>query len=321
VTFARTILGNINGTASGFTGSLGGDVTGTQGNTTVAKINGSPLGPLSGASNGQVLKFNGTNWAPGTDNSGLSSVSTGAGLTGDGTSGNPLSVDYSTVQRHYVRTMVVSPDPSSATNSGTNLLNAVNGITDASATNPYLVHVEPGVYDLGTGTLSMQPYVDIEGSGQDVTTITSSGTDATTVVGTDNAEIRDVTVRATASYQAQAIQINSGSPHFTDITAIASGGSYANEAVAAFGGSPVLRGVTARGLGNGSTGLYVLGAAAVTVDTSVVSGDELAGTAQFGATINIANSRINKPFFVFQGTVTCVYDYSNSYAPLNSSCS
>ncbi len=45
---------------------------------------------------------------------------------------------------------------------------AVNSITDASYDNPYLVVIGPGVYTL-THTLVMKPWVDITGSGENVT--------------------------------------------------------------------------------------------------------------------------------------------------------
>jgi hypothetical protein len=90
---------NISGTSGGFTGSLAGDVTGTQGTTTVTGINGSPLGSTTGATSGQVLKWDGTHWAPGTDNTGLSSVSTdNVTLTGNGTGGTPLAVNTQAIQ-------------------------------------------------------------------------------------------------------------------------------------------------------------------------------------------------------------------------------
>lgn len=53
-----------------------------------------PLGDIldSGASSGQVPKWNGSAWAPAADNTGLSTVSVSARLSGDGTGGNPLDI-------------------------------------------------------------------------------------------------------------------------------------------------------------------------------------------------------------------------------------
>jgi hypothetical protein len=51
----------------------------------------------------------------------------------------------------------------------------LSGITDASPDNPYLLKIEPGVYDLGSSPLVMKQWVDVEGSGEGVTTITRAG--------------------------------------------------------------------------------------------------------------------------------------------------
>jgi len=66
------------------------------------------------------------------------------------------------------KTILVSPK-STETASGTALLNAMSGITGAGESNPYLIIIEPGVYNIGTNSLQMNEYVDIQGSGENVT--------------------------------------------------------------------------------------------------------------------------------------------------------
>ena len=96
------------------------------------------------------------------------------------------------------RTVLVSPK-NTETESGTALLTALSGITDASAANPYLIIIEPGVYNIGSSGLQMKSYVDIQGSGENVTKITGtiSSNTAGVVMGANNVEIRFLTVENT----------------------------------------------------------------------------------------------------------------------------
>jgi len=57
--------------------------------------------------------------------------------------------------------------------SGANLLSLA--ATYCAASGQYLLKLEPGTYDLNGGTLGLCPNFDVEGSGEDVTNITSSG--------------------------------------------------------------------------------------------------------------------------------------------------
>ncbi len=104
-------------------------------------------------------------------------------------------------QKKYVRTIVVSPvgDGSDTTANGTALLNALSSITaTTNMTYAYLIKIEPGIYDLGSSPLQMKPYVDLEGSGQNVTLIKGAGQNATTtgvIVGA-YAEIRNLSVES-----------------------------------------------------------------------------------------------------------------------------
>jgi hypothetical protein len=70
------------------------------------------------------------------------------------------------------RTLVVSPGGTPQL-SGDNLLNALQTITPTAATR-WLLKLEPGVYDLGTRRLDLPSYLDIEGSGENSTIISTS---------------------------------------------------------------------------------------------------------------------------------------------------
>jgi hypothetical protein len=96
------INGSISGNAAGFTGSLSGDVSGGQGSTTVGALQGRPVDSTAPA-DGQVLKWDASSnkWAPGTDTTGLTSVSTDGTLTGNG-GGIPLGVNTSAVQLRVI---------------------------------------------------------------------------------------------------------------------------------------------------------------------------------------------------------------------------
>lgn len=98
----------------------------------------------------------------------------------------------------YVKTLIVGSGGSPTAN-GASLLAAIASITTASASNPWLVKVEPGIFDLGASTLTMKSYVDVEGSGRNGTVITSTaGWTVLANTGT-SAELRDLTVKNTSS--------------------------------------------------------------------------------------------------------------------------
>jgi hypothetical protein len=196
----------------------------------------------------------------------------------------------------YTHTVIVNPNADHV-RAGEMLVRALAEITDASAANPYLVKIEPGVYDLGTGSLVMRPHVDIEGSGEGATTITSAvATGFGTVVGTDNSELRFLTVENTgeAGQQVVALFSERTSPRYTHVRALASGGAE-NQAIHISNGAPVLDYVTATASGGGTTiGVANFnGALVVTNSTFSASNAEGANSGllnSFGGTLRATNS-------------------------------
>jgi hypothetical protein len=79
-------------TANSFTGSLTGDVSGTMSATSVTKVRGVSISATA-PSSGQVLKYDGTSWAPAADDSGtagVTSVSANSPLSVSGSTSSPI---------------------------------------------------------------------------------------------------------------------------------------------------------------------------------------------------------------------------------------
>lgn len=84
------VSGNISGNSAGFTGSLAGDVSGTQGANTVDRIKGRAV--ASSAPNvGDTLVWNGTEWAPTAPGSSSNFGGMYFTVSGACNSGNPLN--------------------------------------------------------------------------------------------------------------------------------------------------------------------------------------------------------------------------------------
>jgi hypothetical protein len=131
-----------------------------------------------------------------------------------------------------IRTVVVSPVAGNPLASGDALRNAVNSIPSPSSVEPWLVKVEPGLYDLGQGNaVVMRPWVDIEGSGIESTTIIALGDplsppSASAFFGASNAELRSLTVLVDASPGAGvAISNLSASPRLYRVRVRVTGGN------------------------------------------------------------------------------------------------
>ncbi|MBU0944409.1 MAG: hypothetical protein KJ804_17440 [Proteobacteria bacterium] len=159
----------------------------------------------------------------------------------------------------------------------TDLVAAVDSITDASANNPYLVIIAPGEYSFAK-TLAMKEYVDISGSGENVTrligaigqgtydassAIVEAANHATlsnlSVVNTGDGEysigiyttglnatakLQQVTVMVSGWYNVYGVHNSDSSPEMFQVEAIASEG-YTTIGINNVSSSPRMREVTA----------------------------------------------------------------------------
>jgi hypothetical protein len=189
----------------------------------------------------------------------------------------------------YLRTVLVSP-VGTATENGTALINALAGITTANSTNPYLLKIEPGIYDIGANSLQMKSYVAVEGSGEITTIITGHiASSSGVVLGASYAEIRFLTVQNTGGgYYAIAIYNSSASPKITNVTASASGGTE-NCGVVNISSSPRMKNVTASGSG-GSENCGVHNVVSSSPIMTNVTASASGGTVRNGGVVNCSSS-------------------------------
>lgn len=129
----------------------------------------------------------------------------------------------------FGKVAIVAPNGGDYSNPATAMSDYATWCGTPSATNTCLLKIMPGVYDVGTSTVVMQNYIDIEGSGENATTITGnvdSGT-AGVVNGASNAEIRFITLKHTGGgTYAYAIYNSGASIKITNVTAMASGATW-----------------------------------------------------------------------------------------------
>lgn len=99
------------------------------------------------------------------------------------------------------QTVLVSAEGTPAEN-GTALLAAVAAISGASASNPVVVQLDAGTFDLGTSSLVMPAYTTLAGQSQQATLVTSAHAAADSGAAvrlSANSGARDLTVRNTAT--------------------------------------------------------------------------------------------------------------------------
>ena len=231
---------------------------------------------------------------------------------------------------------------------------ALASITDASASNPYVVRIAPGEYT-ETSPVALKTYVDVEGSGQGVTTITCAcagaefdASSATVSAGNIVAEIRHLTINNTGgdtrSYGVYTEDVVDGSVSMSDVTATATGASTYNYGVYNESSSPSMMNVTATGTGgivsygvvNGSSsspsmtnvtatgtggtnnyGVHNGDSSSPTIRDSSLTGNDHS-ISNSGSTATVADTMLDGP--VTGGGLTCVGAYDETFVALDPVC-
>jgi len=207
------------------------------------------LNDLSCAS-GEIAKWSGSDWVCGLDVDTNTTYTAGAGMQLVGTEFRSMGAGYSKV-------VVVAASGGDFTT----IQAAIDSITTASGSNPYLVWIAPGTY---TETVTMKPYVHLQGAGQEVTTIVSFSNSPSwplvngTVVLSSDTSLRDLTVRNDGNGFANVAAVlgmaGTSRAVVTNVTATAQSSGVSNFAVVIEGSDTVvtLVDVTALGTDAGS---------------------------------------------------------------------
>lgn len=172
----------------------------------------------------------------------------------------------------HADTVVVGPVPGSPVLSGARLL-LRHAALGASAANPSVLKIEPGVYDLRDRTLAMKPYVDVEGSGEGVTIVRGNAEITGTVAGAAHAELRSLTVENTAAGVAIALRNDAAGFRAAHVTCVATSVGNATGVAQNSTGDVVLRSLTARAAGDDATGVNSRGGRMTDVHARATAAD------------------------------------------------
>lgn len=244
------------------------------------------------------------------DGSGITNVtasSVAAGAVGDSQISGIISagkLDLSGVQKKYGKTAVVALTGGDYANPilAMNSLSSWCGIPTAS--NSCLLKILPGTYDMGTSSLVMQPYVDIEGSGVNTTilsaTVVNVGNQLANGVvnGADHSELRSLTIKNLgATNNVIGVANVSASPNISNVNVLLSGASIINVGIYNSLSSSVLKDVKTAISGSSTVGVGVANTnsnvSLVNVSADVTGNGENSGVINRGASPVISSSTFN----------------------------
>jgi hypothetical protein len=137
----------------------------------------------------------------------LANDGTGSGLDADTVDG----LHASELGTHYQNVVVVAKSGGDYAS----VQAAIDSVTDAAAGNPYLVWVAPGVY---SETVTMKPYVHLQGAGQEATIITST-------CGSTTWPLAEGTVRLASDVSLRDLTVGNGGSSSSHVALVATAGT------------------------------------------------------------------------------------------------
>ncbi len=199
---------------------------------------------------------------------------------------------------------------------------ALNSINDASAANPYLVVIAPGVYTLSQ-QLVMKEYVEIAGSGQNATQLEGSIGGATSaaaalIVGANHSSLRDISLTNMGAVgRGVGIYNDAASPVLSHLAITVSGATGSQYGIANYASSaPAIRHseISVKSGSSIQRGIYNH-SSHPTISDVVISTTDGSSSAQYGIynTSNSAPSLINLSLLVSGSGLSQygVYNYSS----------
>lgn len=187
------VVGNINSSGNvTATGSLSGGSCSVTGAVTAGSAT------ITGAFSAGTISGNGSGLTS-LDPAKISSGTANINISGNAATATTASSVTAGAISFYGKVAIVAPSGGNYSDPALAMSDYSSWCGTPSATSPCLLKIMPGVYDVGSTSVQMQPYIDIEGSGEN-TTIIQGGIDSTTsgvVNAAGNAEIRFLTVQNT----------------------------------------------------------------------------------------------------------------------------
>ena len=250
----------------------------------------------------------------------------------------------------FTNVVIVSPVGPAAADNCQALIDALAGITDAASDNPYLLFIEPGIYDCGSNSVTMKSFVDVQGAGPGVTMLQSTNTGDFLNLAS-NAGLRDLSIERTSSsgaapntvfgsgvtgvvlnnlhivsngagttFDSRGIALLSGSDaSLQDVASLSDDAGCVNSAIFLNNSTADMVNVEARGTNGGcnNRAINAANAGTVTARNSIFEASGTGATAVSAGTVMIANSQV---IGGETGGPVCVGVYDANFAALDDTC-